>query len=349
MVEEQITKHVLKVIIKRSEDDEFSNAKWMTIVTSPKGITGIIECLWRRYNEDAAFGSGLDLGLDFYNKFPARRTSLIQQVLHPWDQVQGFKRVIYSDDIGLNTCEHLREYMVNGPPLNTIASTMEGFVAEADRYYEQKQYHLERDCYTAGVAYTVFRAAWVKFVKRYDDDADPNHFRHAARCSYLKAKLGAFKASLRLQIGYDGVATALECLMGPLRQHFQENKRLVGSPRQLQLNPAFCVKMVICRTLAYLALGRHINADQLQAEIDYWMEDSTYGISTTGSYLKRTRLQPRVEKLDEKNLKELEMHQTLGFLSMPGRSDLDLKLGSLWEWLEYPEEVFVVLEYVDRE
>jgi hypothetical protein len=75
-----------------------------------------------------------------------------------------------------------------------------------------------------------------------------------------------------------------------IRKHIDGTGRDVGSPKQFRLNPVFGVKVVICRAMAYLALGKYITVKQLQAEVDYWMEDSTYGIGTPKGRLKQPRM-----------------------------------------------------------
>jgi hypothetical protein len=142
--EERSTKPAFEVTIKRLGEDENHDAEWRTLITTPEGIISIIECLWRQDIANTDFGRNLALGLDFYNNFPSRHSNLIKQVVLPWGQVQRFKTFRFSGRIGKDTFKHLKEYMVNGSPLNTITSTMEGFVAKGDRYYKQEQYHLAK-------------------------------------------------------------------------------------------------------------------------------------------------------------------------------------------------------------
>jgi hypothetical protein len=103
--------------------------------------------------------------------------------------------------------------------------------------------------------------------------------------------------------------------------------------------------------MTYLALGQHITAKKFLTEITYWMEVFTHGIRTQEGHLKQTMIYPDIELAGYNYLKELEMCTTRweSFNFKPdltrhsGDSDPRSKFRTFWEWLDYPEEVFMAM------
>jgi hypothetical protein len=348
LAENKITKPVFKATITKFGEDELLDAEWMTLITTPEGIINIVEYVWRRFTEVSTFGHDLHLTLKYYNNFPSRRSRLVEQLLLPWDQVQGFKRVKFIGDIGTDMYTHLREYMGKGPPVHTIPSTLDALVIKADKYYEQKQYHLAKAYYTAGETYSNFRFIRLNRLEQSERSA----LFDALFPSYLKTKLGALKVGLRLRTDYLGVAQASDALKVLLKDAIQRTRRPVGSPGQYRINPEFCVKVAICRTMARLALGRDKTADELQTELHYWMEDSTFATKPRAQdfYPNWTNVYPQLKHAGDDYLEELGKRPThfspamLSSKHWPKNGNPNSQFRTFWEWLEHPEEVFVPRE-----
>jgi hypothetical protein len=123
------------------EDDVYLEEEEFTLVTTTQAIHSIIERVWSYIMEgEPSFDETLHLSLHFRNKNPSRRSYLEEQILKPWDQIQGFKKVTLTGDFDQGLTRHLEEYMVMGPQPGDIDRYVKFYQSLGDDYQQRKLY-----------------------------------------------------------------------------------------------------------------------------------------------------------------------------------------------------------------
>jgi hypothetical protein len=134
----RIPQPVMEITIKELEVEPLTRR---TFIFTLEAFPSFIEQLWNQAMV-CNFYNSMMFELLLFNKAPSRRTLLNNQIVKFFDQIQGFRVLIFLGDIETKVARHLTECMTLGQHLQDMCAKMSDLFSRGEDCFKRKDYTL---------------------------------------------------------------------------------------------------------------------------------------------------------------------------------------------------------------
>jgi hypothetical protein len=247
----QIPHPVMEIKIKELEVGPLAQR---IFVFTLGAFPSLIEHLWREA-ETFNYYNSMIFELFVFNKAPSRHALLNNRILGSFDQIQGFKALIFHGDIDTKVVRHLAECMTLGQHLQDVRAKMAELYSRGESFFKQK------DCNLAHRYWNRLSLFWTYRYQLFVLTLTPalrtrysiQEFMEATLTVILKMDLGRRSIELDTKQFQDAIENARVTLrvVGKLINWYSLNYAI---PEVLE------AKFWICQSVGQLALGKEGNA-----------------------------------------------------------------------------------------